>query len=150
MRMKLTLVSESVAKKGYVFTMLGEAEECQQCKFRKVCIENLEVGTTYRVTNVRPKKKHECLLLPQNEKVVVVEVEPTTVVICVKAKNILPGISVQFEPQKDCGVITCPHWEHCNPVAISEGTKITILDVLEKKVECKIGRELSAVSSVLK
>ena len=147
--MVLTLVSSSVARKGYSFTMLGEAEECEPCRYRNVCLGNLEVGIRYEVVGVR-NKKHPCLLLQDGDKVTVCTVEARPATLTIKSKNAMPGVSVRFEAQKQCKEVGCKNWEYCNPPALPEGTKIAVEKVLEKKTECYLSLPLAVVTATPK
>ena len=59
--MVISLVPKDVAEEGYQFTHLGGTETCKECKLLPVCVNSLEIGNTYDVTQVR-EKEHNCLI----------------------------------------------------------------------------------------
>lgn len=142
--MVLTLVSSSVARLGYKFTVVGQAEQCSKCSLRSVCQDNLKAGLTYKIVKIRGKK-HPCLLLEKGEKVVVCDVKLCRENLTVKSKLAMTGVSVRFEAQSECREIGCANWDHCCPIGVPDGTKITIYQIVNKKMECHLGLDLSLV-----
>jgi hypothetical protein len=120
----ITLVSSSIAKKGYTFIHEGETpKECRKCRFKATCIDNLERGRRYTIKGAR-NIQHPCLL---GGTVTVVEVSEPEIVLFVDSKLAFEGMSVVYH--LDCEGCEIAHM--CMPVGLKEGDKIQITEVLE-------------------
>ena len=107
----VTLVGQRAAAVGYEFVYGGPATGCEGCPYRTQCL-NLEEGTTYRVTAVRPNAQP----LPCNvheDKVVAVEVTPTTVRANIPERHALSGNTARLAG--DCPYVECPSHAYCVP-----------------------------------
>jgi uncharacterized protein (UPF0179 family) len=120
----ITLVSSSIAKKGYTFIHEGETpKECKTCRFKATCIDNLERGRRYTITGVK-KIEHPCVM---GGTVTVVEVSEPEIVMFLDSKLAFEGMSVAYNPECD----GCEIAEMCMPTGLKEGDKIQITDILE-------------------
>ena len=119
----ITLVSSSIAKKGYTFIHEGETpKECKACRLITTCIDNLERGRRYTIREVR-KIQHPCLL---GGTVTVVDVSEPEIVMFLDSKLAFEGMSVEYHP--DC--TGCEIADICMPVGLKKGDKIQIIEVL--------------------
>lgn len=120
----ITLVSSSIAKKGYTFIHEGETpKECEKCRLKATCIDNLERGRRYTITDVR-KIEHPCLL---GGTVTVVNVSEPEIVMFVDSRLAFEGMSVVYH----CDCEGCEIAEMCMPIGLKEGDKIQIAEILE-------------------
>ena len=67
---KITLIGSELAKTGNEFIYLGLLEECESCRFKRICHNNLEIGTRYKIVSVR-SANHPCTVHENGVKVVV-------------------------------------------------------------------------------
>lgn len=77
---KITLIGSKLAKTGGEFIYLGEIEECKNCKFKRLCHGNLEVGRKYKIVSVR-SANHPCIVHEGGVKVVEVVLADLTIMI---------------------------------------------------------------------
>ncbi|MBU7026730.1 MAG: UPF0179 family protein [Theionarchaea archaeon] len=119
----ITLVSSSIAKKGYTFIHEGETpKECRTCRLKATCIDNLERGRRYTIADVR-KIEHPCLL---GGTVTVVEVSEPEIVMFLDSKLAFEGMSVIY--RDDCE--GCEIADVCMPIGLKKGDKIQITEIL--------------------
>ena len=119
----ITLVSSSIARKGYTFIHEGETpRECEKCRFRNTCIDNLEKGRRYTIVDVR-KIKHPCLL---GGTVTVVDVSEPEIVLFLDSKLTFEGMSIVY--QQEC--TGCEIAEMCMPPGLKKGDKVQIVEIL--------------------
>ena len=69
----ITLIGKKLAKEGESFIFYEPAEECSTCRFKASCIDSLEEGHKYTITEVRDVEQ-KCPI-HEDEKVQVVVVE---------------------------------------------------------------------------
>lgn len=120
----ITLVSSTIARKGYTFIHEGETpKECKKCKLKATCIDNLERGRRYTITDVKPIE-HSCLLAGT---VTVVKVSEPEIVMFLDSKLSFEGMSVVYNPECE----GCQIAEMCMPTGLKKGDKIQITEVLE-------------------
>lgn len=139
----ITLVGVKQAKPGFTFLHEGPTETCRQCKYLKVCMENLEMGRIYRVIGLRKKilpcKVHE-------NGVQVVEAMEADIKAAIEARLAFQAAIITFNAQ-DCINIDCINYEKCSPNGLINGDKCKILEV-DEPIKCPLGRSL--VVSVLR
>ena len=135
----ITLVGEEQAKVGNRFYFMGPQTDCKECRLRGVCF-NLEPGRQYEITSLRDTK-HDCEVHEGGVRVVEVEKKPT--LACVSKKLAIEGSLITFE-DSDCARMGCEHWQHCHPVGMKAGDKLTVTDMVGK-VDCPEGIDLSLV-----
>jgi uncharacterized protein (UPF0179 family) len=135
----LTVVGETMARKGLVFRYQGETDPgCPQCKLYKVCHANLKPGREYRIADVRPVKHDVCHVFEGKVQVVAVDPKPLPlrVTIPVSATR-----GTAFSKRwVECGA-SCLFKQHCNPGALAEGQTAS-LEKVEGDVPCLVGRKL--------
>lgn len=136
----ITLIAKPLATAGYEFYYMGPAEECEDCKFKKVCF-NLEEGAKYRVTALRSQTHecHEC----DTDTVAVVEVEKLPTVASVGKKQAMEGSKITYK-SVDCDNIGCPNYQICHPTGKAQGSKYTVQKV-NGDLDCPLGNELVCV-----
>jgi len=138
--MPVTLVDTHSAKEGYTFIHYGAAEECRECRLRKVCVENLESGRRYRIICVR-EQKHTCALYGE---VVVVEVEEAEVEACLEKRVALIGATLSFSPI-ECDRVLCENYIYCVPEGLSAGDRVVVSQTGER-LRCARGLALVKVA----
>ncbi|MFQ5887173.1 MAG: UPF0179 family protein [Candidatus Hydrothermarchaeales archaeon] len=139
MKKIITLIDPEHAKIGYQFIHYGTAEECEDCDFKMVCIDNLEEGRKYEVTGLK-ELEHECELYG---KVHVVEVKESDHLVAVNPKYAFIGSSIHFAPV-ECINVFCQNSKFCNPEGIKENDTCEIIDTLTK-IECEKGHDLQII-----
>ena len=126
----ITLIGVRQAKEGYAFIHHGPSTLCEDCKYRRVCIESLEVGRIYEVVGLREKgfpcKLHEA-------GVRVVEVTESDIWTVLSHKLAIEGAVITFQPQ-ECDMQTCKSYEKCVPRGLFKGDRCTISEIGEKIV----------------
>ncbi|WP_423793259.1 UPF0179 family protein [Methanocaldococcus indicus] len=142
----ITLIGSKLAKTGEEFLYVGELDECEKCRFKKLCHGNLEKGRIYKIVSVR-SSNHPCPIFDEGVKVV--EVKLANLTIMVDAKKALEGMTLHFEPIK-CDNYECPYYKYCSPSGIYEGEKFEIIKVFNEKINCKNNRTLKKVLIELK
>jgi len=135
----ITLIGESLAKKGLVFTFYGGSNKCESCRFKRTCL-NLEKGRKYTITNVK-KVTHKCPL-HKDGKVKTVEVEPATIRTVIESKKAYKGSTIIFRNQ-DCSD-DCENWDICHPEGLYNDDKCKIEEIGPELV-CKDGKNLIEV-----
>ena len=138
---KITLIGSKMAKMGNEFIYMGVLEECETCKFKRICHNNLEVGGRYKIVSVR-SANHQCKV--HEDGVKVVEVIPSEFVIMVEAKKALEGVTLTHNPI-NCENIFCENYIYCNPEGINEGDKYKIISVMNEKIKCQKGISMRKV-----
>ncbi|MFQ6136074.1 MAG: UPF0179 family protein [Candidatus Hydrothermarchaeales archaeon] len=139
MKKIITLIDTERAKPGYQFIHYGVAEECEDCDFKIVCIDNLEEGRRYEITGLKDLE-HECNIYG---KVKVVEVRESDLLAAINPKYAFIGSSIHFTPI-ECDDVFCENFGYCTPEGLKEGDKCEILDALNT-IKCGRGHELQAV-----
>ncbi|XRO75860.1 UPF0179 family protein [Methanocaldococcus sp. 28A] len=138
---KITLIGSKLAKTGGEFIYLGEIEECNNCKFKRLCHGNLEVGRKYKIISVR-SANHPCIVHEGGVKVVEVILADLTIMI--EAKKALEGVNINYEPIT-CENFNCEYYNFCNPEGIKAGEKYKIKQILNEKINCPKGKSLKKV-----
>ncbi|MBQ6547546.1 MAG: UPF0179 family protein [Candidatus Methanomethylophilaceae archaeon] len=132
----ITLVGETQAKIGNRFYFMGPQTDCKECRLRGVCF-NLEPGRQYEIISIRDTK-HECEIHEDGVRVVEVEKKPT--LACIPKKVAIEGSVITYD-ESDCGRMGCEHWQHCHPIGIKAGEKLSVSDIVGK-VDCPIRDDL--------
>ncbi len=136
----ISLISKPLATSGYEFYFLGPAEECEDCKYKKVCF-NLELGAKYRVTALRSQDHecHEC----DSDTVTVVEVEKLPTCAAVSKKQAMEGSKITYKAI-DCKNLGCENYQICHPIGKIEGSKYTVQKV-NGDIDCPLEEKLVSV-----
>lgn len=77
----ITLIGKNIAKEGLSFVFYGPLEECSSCRFKSSCVDSLEIGRKYAITEVRDVEQKCPIHEDGYVKVVNVEDAETTVLI---------------------------------------------------------------------
>jgi hypothetical protein len=136
----ITLIGKPLATSGYEFYYLGPAEECEDCKFKKVCF-NLEEGAKYRVVSLR-SQDHECHEF-DSDTVTAVEVEKLPTTASVGKRQALEGSKITYK-NVECKNVACPNYQICHPIGKVQGTKYTVQKV-NGDLDCPLGEKLVSV-----
>ncbi|MFO8050975.1 MAG: UPF0179 family protein [Thermoplasmatota archaeon] len=129
---KVSLIGRSLAREGAVFTYIGQADECAECKLAKIC-HGLESGKRYKVVKVR-EKEHDC---PVHDKVVVVEVEEVPIEVSLPGRKAMEGAVVELD-MEECPRKWCPNQRYCRRDLFHKGQKVTVIAV-EEVMDCPRG-----------
>ncbi|PSN84518.1 hypothetical protein B9Q01_00475 [Candidatus Marsarchaeota G1 archaeon OSP_D] len=137
----ITLVPNNVAKIGYefVFTKIT-GTECESCKVRVVCLDNLSVGKKYVVKEVK-MIEHHCPLVGLNAKVVQVELAETQVSI--EKSRVIVGATISYSPI-NCNWKFCKNYTVCVDNGLLEGEKVKIIEKVSE-LDCPRGFKLARV-----
>ncbi len=138
---ELTLVPAGLARTGYRFTFMGDADDeaCHGCPVRQVCFR-LEAGRRYEVVEVRDVR-HPCGLHDE-DKVAVCKVEPVAFTSTVETKS-LRGTAVTWKPIP-CGFPECPNNPICHPTGLPSGRHV--VDKEHGALECPMHYQLTRVT----
>lgn len=124
----ITLIGKNLAEKGLKFMHYGSSAECEECRFKNTCIDTLEKGRMYIITDVKDTE-HPCPI-HEGGKVKVVEVERAEIETLVDSKKAFEGSMVMFEfpeCQKECTMR-----DLCFPEGLHEGDKCNIVKNIGK------------------
>jgi len=136
----ITLVGVKQAHKGLKFLHEEPAEECKNCEYYRVCIENLEAGRVYKIVKLR-ENVFPCPIHEDGARVVeVIESEIST---AISQKTALEGAVITFQPIK-CDNFDCKYRSLCFPIGLYVGDRCEIVKV-EDKIECEKGLRLVRV-----
>ncbi|WP_424355625.1 UPF0179 family protein [Methanobacterium sp. MBAC-LM] len=138
----ITLIGKTLAEEGLKFMHYGASAECEACRFKSTCIDSLEEGRMYVVTEV--KDTEQPCPIHDSGKVKVVEVERADIEALVDTKKAFEGSMLTFEfPECDK---ECTMRELCFPEGLYEGDKCKIIKSIGKPAnECINGLKLSLV-----
>jgi uncharacterized protein (UPF0179 family) len=138
----ITLIGKNLAEKGLKFMHYGASSECEACRFKSTCIDSLEEGRMYIITDVK-ETEHPCPI-HESGKVKVVEVERAEINALVDSKKAFEGSMIAFE-FPECGK-ECTMRDLCFPEGLYEGDKCKIAKNEGKSPnECINGLSLSLV-----
>ncbi|MEA4957668.1 hypothetical protein SDC9_08630 [bioreactor metagenome] len=138
----ITLIGENLAEVGMSFIFEGPVEECESCRFKASCVDSLEKGRKYVITNVKDITQ-KCYV--HNEGIVrVVEVELADIDAFIDSKKAFEGSNISFEsPSCD---IDCIYYDLCFPDGLKSGDKCIIVKNLGKHDSgCAKGLSLTKV-----
>ncbi len=134
----ITLVSHIVAKVGYTFLFNGPSPQCINCRFRRVCVDKLRVGHTYRVVRVLGIT-NKC---PINKYVVTVAVEEVPVAAAIPKRYGVEGLIFRYR-KVDCSNRNCPNYGLCRPELLPNEGKVRVVKVYRgSKLKCARGLSL--------
>ncbi len=139
----VTLIGTRLADPDTEFVYEGEADGCAGCPYRSQCL-NLEVGTRYRVTDVRENAQTlECAL--HDGGVRAVEVEPVPVSANVPTKGSFAGSKATLAGP--CPYVDCPSHVYCEPDGIDLEGEYRIREILGDGPHeiCHLDRSLQLV-----
>ena len=139
----ITLIGKDIAKVGLAFTYLGPAEECNDCKFKASCINNLEENRKYKILRVLDIEQ-KCPL--HNEgKVVSVKVERAEIELVTNSKNVFEGSTFTFE-EPDCEEY-CKYYDKCHPEGLLNHDKCFVLNNNgDCDIKCEKGYDLTNIT----
>jgi hypothetical protein len=139
--MALTLVPDTLARRGYRFTFNGPntGPECQGCPYQKLCF-GLAPGHRYEVQALRDVT-HPCAL-HEGGKVRVAQVEEVSFSSTVETR-LLRGTAATWTPIP-CGRPDCPNWSLCHPVGPKPGIRHEVT-AMEGALPCPAGFGLTKV-----
>lgn len=137
----ISLIGKEHAKEGNVFLFYGSNKECQGCRFKSTCIDSLEEGRKYIITEVKDVEQ-KCLV-HESGKVQVVEVEKSYITALIDSKIAFEGSVIHYEP------ISCDNTSFedlCSPEGLKKGDKCKIIKNCGKFEEFhKNGQSLNKV-----
>lgn len=138
----ITLIGTNLAQKGLEFVHCGGASPCQRCRFKNTCIDTLEDGRIYLITEVKDTQ-HPCPI-HEGGKVKVVVVEKSPIKALIDSKIAFEGSNILFNPiECDNG---CLDQELCAPEGLYEGDRCKIIKNLGKsQFKCSDGTDLNLV-----
>lgn len=138
----ITLIGTTLAKKGLEFMFCGGASACKKCRFKSTCIDPLEEGRIYRITEVK-ETQHPCPL-HDGGKVNVVIAEKAPIKTLIDTKIAFEGSNRIFNPV-NCST-ECKARELCNPAGVYANDRCKIVKNLGKShIKCSRGLDLSLV-----
>ena len=138
----ITLIGEDLAEIGLSFIFDGPAKECESCRFKSSCVDSLEKGRKYTITDVKD--------ISQNCKVhdggivKAIEVEMADIEGFIDSKKVFIGSNISHEPH-ECDE-KCIYNLLCFPEGLFKGDKCVIIKNLGKHQEnCIKGHSLTKV-----
>lgn len=138
----VTLIGTKLAKVGNEFIFRGGAKECEVCKLSKTCL-GLNVGSKYRIVNIRNSGKHECAV--HDSGVCAVEVVEAPVRMAIESRKAIKGSKIVYEAMP-CNVPECENLVLCRPSGLVKGDKFMVMNVEgEINEPCKKGYSLKVV-----
>ena len=138
----ITLIGNNLAEKGLKFMHYGAASQCDECRFKKTCIESLEEGRIYRIREVK-NTAHPCMV-HDSGKVKVVEVDKAVIKAAINSKQAFEGSNIVFNPP-ECDE-DCSMRELCFPEGLYPEDKCKIVKKIGKPDEkCPKGLNLNMV-----
>ncbi|TFG10748.1 hypothetical protein EU534_00615 [Candidatus Heimdallarchaeota archaeon] len=135
--MVISLVPKAVAKEGYQFTHLGGTETCKSCKFISVCVNSLEIGSTYEIIKVR-EKEHSCLI--DDGLMVVCDLKEMNDLLTVKFQKFLDDVVITRKPI-DCIEDLCENYDYCVSEKYALISKVKVLKN-KGKIHCPLKYDL--------
>lgn len=138
----ITLIGTKLAKVGNEFIFKGAAKECEVCKLNKTCL-GLNIGSRYRITNIRTGEKLECFV--HDSGVCAVEVVEVPIKVAVESRKAIKGSRLVYE-SLSCKLSDCENFILCHPSGLTQGNKFMIMDVEgEINEPCNKGYSLKVV-----
>ncbi len=137
----ITLVGCEVAKTGNSFIFQGPSPECSDCRFKATCIDTLEEGRKYKITNIKDSQL-KCKLTDST--VIPVEVVLADIEMLFDSRKVFEGSN--FIYSCDCEFKDCTNYNKCFPEGLHEGDKIIIArDLRESTDNCKKNKVLKKI-----
>lgn len=139
----ITLIGKDLAKKGQEFVFLGPTSECENCRFKSSCVDNLEINRKYVVTGVKDNEQ-KCPI-HSGGIVIPVEIDRAKIDLLTDSKSIFEGSTFTYEAP-DCDE-KCDFHDLCFPEGLVENDKCIVLENNGKhKEECKKGYKLNKLT----
>lgn len=127
----ITLIGKKLAKKGLIFEHYGINSKCQDCRFKSTCVDSLEEGRFYIITEVKDTT-HKCKLHDE-QTVNVVNVEKASRYALIDSKKAFEGSTISLD-YDDCG-FDCKMHDLCYPKGIYPKDKCKIIKTEHKLSE---------------
>lgn len=139
----ITLIGEYLAEVGLSFIFYGPVKACKSCRFKASCVESLEKGRKYIITEV--KNITQKCPIHDGGIVKAVEIDFADIEGFLDSRNVFEGSNISYNPPK-CD-FDCIHNHLCFPEGLFEGDKcITIKNLGKNEVDCVKGLTLTKVS----
>ena len=139
----ITLIGEDLAEVGLSFIFDGSVEACEKCRFKSSCVDSLEKGRKYIITNVKDITQN--CDVHDGGIVKAVEVELADIKCFIDSKKVFIGSNLSFN-LPDCDV-KCIHHNTCFPEGLLKGDRCVIIKNLGKiDSVCAKGNNLTKVS----
>lgn len=139
----ITLIGKDLAKEGQEFVFLGPASECENCRFKSSCVDNLEKNRKYVVTGVKDNEQ-KCSI-HSGGVVIPVEIDRAKIDLLTDSKSIFEGSTFTYAAP-DCDE-KCDFHDLCFPDGLVENDKCIVLENNGKhKEECKKGYKLNKLT----
>ena len=119
----ITLIGKKLAQQGLKFIHYGPSAECEVCRFKSSCIDSLEEGRMYIITNLK-ETEHPCPI-HEGGKVQVVEVERADINALINSKKAFEGSMLIFD-FPECNK-ECTMRDLCFPEGLYKGDKCKIV-----------------------
>lgn len=119
----ITLIGKKLAKEGLIFEHKGNNPKCQKCRFGSTCINSLEKGRFYIITEVKSTTQ-KCELHDEHE-VNVVNVELAPRYALIESKKAFEGSTINLN-KENCG-FDCKMHSLCYPKGIYPTDKCKII-----------------------
>ncbi|MCE5214189.1 MAG: UPF0179 family protein [Methanobacterium sp.] len=138
----ITLIGNILATEGLEFIHCGPVPACEKCRFKNTCIDTLEEGRMYKITQVKDTQ-HPCAV-HEGGKVKVVNVEKANIKALIDSKIAFEGSNIVFNPplcDKKCDLK-----QLCTPNGLYEHDRCKIIKNIGKApIKCAIGLDLHQV-----
>ena len=116
------LAPSSLAKESFAFVFMGVSSQCRNCRLRPACVDGLDIGRVYEISEVFPKKRFNCPL--HGEMVLVTLRRPALRVVL--QSGLIEGTTITYKPIS-CDEVGCPYEALCKPEGILPGDKLRII-----------------------
>ena len=140
--MTLSFIPKDVVKVGYKFSHQGGTQTCKKCQYIQVCIQQLELGSSYEIVEVRGKE-HPCLI--DNGIMVVCEVKKINDTVAVENQKYLENLISTRKPI-ECNEVLCENYDYCVSVKYMQTSKIKIIEK-KRDIKCPLGYNLVLVEA---
>ena len=139
----ITLIGEDLAEVGLSFIFDGPAEPCKSCRFKASCVDSLEEGRKYTITNVKDITQ-KCDV--HNGGIVkAIEVKLADIECFIDSKKVFIGSNLSYDPP-ECDV-QCIYNNLCSPEGLFKGDRCVIIKNLGKMdSDCAKDSNLTKVS----
>ena len=139
----ITLIGKDLAKEGQEFVFLGPASECEKCRFKSSCVDNLEKNRKYVVTGVKDNEQ-KCPI-HSGGLVIPVEIDRAKIDLLTESKSIFEGSTFTYNAP-NCDE-KCDFHDLCFPEGLVENDKCIVLENNGKHTEeCKKGFKLNKLT----
>jgi uncharacterized protein (UPF0179 family) len=135
----ITFIGKDLAEVGLRFIFHGPAEACKKCRFKASCVDSLEKGRKYTITNIKDIAQ-KCNI--HNGGIAkVVEVKISDFEGLIDSKKAFEGSNIsQNSPECD---IDCIYRPLCFPEGLLPKDKCIIIKNLGKHKDCAKGYNLT-------